>query len=75
MNSLHQSTITGWGLYAPERVVTNDELAQTIDTSDEWIRTRSGIAERHIVGPDAHTTTMGVEASKRAMEQAWSRWR
>ncbi|HIG75475.1 MAG TPA: 3-oxoacyl-ACP synthase, partial [Bacteroidetes bacterium] len=41
------AAIIGWGHYAPERVVTNDDLAQIVDTSDEWIRTRSGIKERH----------------------------
>ena len=51
MSTLRNSTITGWGFYAPERIVTNDELAKTVDTSDEWIRTRSGIRQRHIAGP------------------------
>ena len=44
------AAIIGWGHYAPERVVTNDDLAQIVDTSDEWIRTRSGIKERHFAG-------------------------
>ena len=70
MNTLRQSTITGWGLYAPKRTVTNDELAQTIDTTDEWIQTRSGIRERHIVGPDEFTSTMSAAAGQRAMDQA-----
>ena len=38
--------LTGWGTALPERVVTNDELSQTLDTSDEWIRERTGIRER-----------------------------
>ena len=67
---LHNSTITGWGYYAPENVVTNDDLAQTLDTSDEWIRTRSGIRERHIAGPDDFTSTMSVAAAEQAMERA-----
>lgn len=70
MSTLRQSTITGWGLYAPERVLTNADLEKIVDTSDEWIRSRSGIRERHVVGPDEHTSTMSVEAAKRAMEQA-----
>ncbi len=70
MNTLRNSTITGWGFYAPERVVTNDELAERLDTSDEWIRTRSGIGERHIAGPDEFTSTMSVRAAERAMERA-----
>ncbi len=67
---LKNSTITGWGHYAPERVVTNDELAETIDTSDEWIRTRSGIRERHIAGPDDHTSTMATRAAEMALDRA-----
>jgi 3-oxoacyl-[acyl-carrier-protein] synthase-3 len=39
-------SIVGWGLYAPDNVVTNDDLAEVMDTNDEWIRSRSGIRER-----------------------------
>ncbi len=67
---LTHSTITGWGHYAPERVVTNDELAERIDTSDEWIQTRSGIRERHIAGPDEHTSVMATRAAERALDRA-----
>ncbi|MEM1043812.1 MAG: beta-ketoacyl-ACP synthase III [Bacteroidota bacterium] len=67
---LNNSTITGWGHYAPDRVVTNDELAETIDTSDEWIRTRSGIRERHVAGPDDHTSTMATRAAEMALDRA-----
>jgi 3-oxoacyl-[acyl-carrier-protein] synthase-3 len=67
---LRNSTITGWGFYAPERVVTNDELAETLDTSDEWIRTRSGIRQRHVAGPDEYTSTMSVAASEQALARA-----
>jgi 3-oxoacyl-[acyl-carrier-protein] synthase-3 len=70
MTTPRQSTITGWGLYAPERIVTNDELAQTLDTTDEWIRTRSGIGQRHVVGPDEFTSTMSTAAAERAMAQS-----
>jgi len=51
------AVITGWGSALPPRVLTNDELSQTLDTSDEWIRERSGIQERHIGG-----TTAGLSA-------------
>ena len=51
------AVITGWGRALPPRVLTNDELSQTLDTSDEWIRERSGIQERHIGG-----TTAGLSA-------------
>ncbi|MDQ5979994.1 MAG: 3-oxoacyl-[acyl-carrier-protein] synthase, partial [Verrucomicrobiota bacterium] len=44
--------IAGVGSYAPARVLTNEELSKTVDTSDEWIRTRSGIRERRIAAPD-----------------------
>jgi len=44
--------ITGWGKYVPERVVTNDDIAQFMDTSDEWIKTRTGISERRFAGDE-----------------------
>jgi len=62
--------IVGWGKYAPERIVTNDDLAQRVDTSDEWIRARSGIRERRMVGEDEHTSTMAVGAGREALERA-----
>ncbi len=62
--------IVGWGKYAPAHTVTNDDLAQKVDTSDEWIRARSGIRERRMVGPDEHTSTMAVGASREALEKA-----
>ncbi len=66
-----QSTvILGTGAYAPTRVVTNEELSRTVDTSDEWIRTRSGIRERRIAGPGEETSDMGVNAARRALEAA-----
>lgn len=59
--------ISGWGIAVPPKVVTNDELAATMDTSDEWIRTRTGIAQRHIGGT---TIGLGVEAGQRALDMA-----
>ena len=61
----------GVGSYVPDRIVTNDDLTQWMDTSDEWIRSRSGIEERHWVEPD-HTTTsdLGLEAANKAMASA-----
>lgn len=61
--------IIGTGSYLPKAVVTNDDLAKIMDTSDEWIRTRTGICERHLV-TDETTTSMCVEAAKRALENA-----
>ena len=62
--------IAGIGSCLPEKVVTNQDLAKTMDTSDEWIRERTGIKRRHIVGPDETTSSIGVEAAKRAMRDA-----
>jgi 3-oxoacyl-[acyl-carrier-protein] synthase-3 len=54
----------------PRRVVTNDDLAQRIDTSDEWIRSRTGIAQRHVAGPDEFTSVLATQAGREAMERA-----
>ena len=62
--------ITGLGSYLPERVVTNDDLAQRLDTSDEWIRTRTGIRERHYAADDEATSDLAYEAALRALEDA-----
>ncbi len=62
--------IVGWGKYVPERVVTNDELARTVDTTDEWIRTRTGIEERRIAGEGETTSSMATQAAWRALEVA-----
>jgi 3-oxoacyl-[acyl-carrier-protein] synthase-3 len=62
--------ITGWGKSVPERILTNHELEQMVDTSDEWIVTRTGIRERHIAGPGETTATMSVEACQEALERA-----
>jgi 3-oxoacyl-[acyl-carrier-protein] synthase III len=62
--------ITGWGKYVPERVLTNFELEKMVDTSDEWIRTRTGIRERHIAAPGETCCTMSVAAARKALEVA-----
>ncbi len=62
--------IAGWGKYVPKRVITNHELAQRIDTSDEWIVTRTGIRERHVVGPAETNSQMAIAASRDALEMA-----
>ena len=61
--------IIGTGSCLPKTVVTNDDLSKIMDTSDEWIRTRTGIIERHLV-KDETTASMSAEAAKRAMENA-----
>jgi len=62
--------VVGWGKYVPRRVVTNDDLSRMVDTSDEWIRTRTGIRERHLADEGETTATMALEASRRALEVA-----
>lgn len=58
------------GAYAPEKILTNEELAQMVDTSDEWITKRTGIKERHIAAKTETTSDMGVEAAKLAIERS-----
>lgn len=62
--------IIGTGSYLPEHVRTNADLEKMVDTSDEWIVTRTGIRERCIAGPDETVSTMGFEAARRALEMA-----
>jgi 3-oxoacyl-[acyl-carrier-protein] synthase III len=61
--------ISALGVYVPERVVTNDELSQTLDTSDEWIVTRTGIRERRICAPDEATSDVAVAAAADLLAQ------
>jgi 3-oxoacyl-[acyl-carrier-protein] synthase-3 len=62
--------IVGWGKYVPQRVLSNDDLSRTLDTTDEWIRTRTGIRERHIADDGETTASMSVQAARRALEVA-----
>ena len=64
-----RAAITGVAIYVPERVLSNAELAQSLDTSDEWIITRTGIRERRIGAPGETTSTMGAEAVRRLMAE------
>ena len=57
--------ITGWGMYAPSRVMTNDDLSKLVDTSDEWIVSRTGIRERRIAADDETTSTLERERRPR----------
>ncbi|MDP0492049.1 MAG: beta-ketoacyl-ACP synthase III [Verrucomicrobiota bacterium JB023] len=63
-------TIAGTGSYVPEKVLTNADLEKLVDTSDEWITTRTGIRERRIAADDEFTSHMAVKASLKALEQA-----
>ncbi|MEQ8193022.1 MAG: beta-ketoacyl-ACP synthase III [Rhodospirillales bacterium] len=65
-----RSEIVGCGSYLPERVVTNEELAETLDTSDEWIVARTGIKERHIVANGEMTSDLAYKAAYNAIEHA-----
>jgi 3-oxoacyl-[acyl-carrier-protein] synthase-3 len=62
--------ILGVGMAVPERVMTNADLEKIVDTTDEWIRTRTGIRERRISSPDETSSTLGAEASRRALAHA-----
>jgi len=64
------STITGWGHEVPDNVVTNDDMAQRVDTSDAWIRERSGIRERRHATDGETTATMSIACATRALERA-----
>ena len=63
-------SITGVGAYVPERVLTNDELADIVDTSDEWIMARTGIRERRIAAPEEALTDIALPAARAALAQA-----
>lgn len=63
-------TIMGIGSYVPERILTNAELEKMVDTTDEWIVTRSGIRERRIARPDQATSDLAAEAARRALANA-----
>jgi 3-oxoacyl-[acyl-carrier-protein] synthase-3 len=62
--------ITGWGMYVPKKVLTNDDLAQMVDTNDEWIRDRTGIRERRIAAKNENTSSLAVEAATNALRMA-----
>jgi 3-oxoacyl-[acyl-carrier-protein] synthase-3 len=63
-------SIVGTGSYTPERVLTNDDLSKIVDTTDEWITTRTGIKQRRIAAKDEHTSDMATKAALAAIEQA-----
>jgi 3-oxoacyl-[acyl-carrier-protein] synthase-3 len=64
------SRIAGTGSYLPEKVVTNDDLAKVVDTSDEWIHSRTGIRERRVVAEGQTTSDLGYQAALKALEAA-----
>ena len=68
--STPSALITGTGRSVPDRVLTNQDLERLVDTSDDWITTRTGIKERRIAGEAETLSTFAVEASRQAMEMA-----
>ena len=64
------SRIVGTGSYLPPKIVTNAELAARLDTSDAWIRERTGIVQRHVADPAQASSDLALEASRRALQSA-----
>ncbi|MEG6521579.1 beta-ketoacyl-ACP synthase III [Desulfotomaculum sp. 1211_IL3151] len=69
-NHLIQAGILGVGSYLPERILTNKELEKMVDTTDEWIKSRSGVKERRIAEPEMSTSDLALRASRKALENA-----
>ena len=69
---MRRSQIIGFGSYLPQNIVTNDDLAEKIDTSDEWIRKRTGIAQRHIAADGELTSDIATDAARAALKNAVS---
>src|SRR6187399_328491 len=68
--TLRTVSIVGTGSYVPEKILTNEDLSRMVDTSDEWITTRTGIKERRIAAKDENTSDMAAKAALNAIEQA-----
>ncbi len=67
---MRQAAISGWGSYLPLKTLTNHDLAKMVDTTDEWIRTRTGVRERRVAGPGETTSSMCLLAAQRALDRA-----
>ena len=65
----HATLMVSVGSYLPERVMTNHDLARMVETSDDWIKQRTGIAQRHIVADDEKTSDLARNAAERALER------
>jgi 3-oxoacyl-[acyl-carrier-protein] synthase-3 len=70
VNAAHHAHVTGWGRYAPAQVLTNADLERMVDTSDEWIVSRTGIRERRVAAANETTASMGAVAGLRAIRTA-----
>ena len=69
-HTVYRAAVTGYGSFAPEKKLTNQDLAKMVDTSDEWITSRTGIKVRHITTDSETTAFLAIEAAKRALTQA-----
>ena len=65
-----RSIVRGVGAYLPERILTNAELAKMVDTSDEWIKERTGISQRHIIADDELTSDLALAAARQALDRS-----
>ena len=65
-----RSILAGCGAYLPDRVIDNNELAKLVDTSDDWIKQRTGIEKRHVVADGELTSDLAVKAADRALSRA-----
>jgi 3-oxoacyl-[acyl-carrier-protein] synthase-3 len=70
MTVMRHSVVKGWGGYLPADIVSNDALAKRVDTTDEWIASRTGIRQRHIAAENERTSDLATEAGKKALAQA-----
>ena len=72
--SYHNASVVilGTGAYAPEKIVTNDDMSKIVNTNDEWIRTRTGIRERHFAAEHEATSDLAAAAAEAALEAAGS---
>jgi 3-oxoacyl-[acyl-carrier-protein] synthase-3 len=64
------AAITGWGMAVPETILSNADLERLVDTSDEWIVSRTGIRERRVIGPGESSTSLAVAAARQALDRA-----
>ncbi len=70
-SSPRYAQIVGWGYHVPSKIITNQDLEQIVDTQDEWIRTRTGIEERHVAASPAETSaSLGIQAGRKALDMA-----
>ena len=67
---LNKAAITGWGCFTPAKILDNNDLERMVDTTDEWIRSRTGISERRLASAGKTTGTMCTIAAQRALESA-----